>query len=209
MTVISGSHHTSSRDLRKLLAPVQLRCWTSMALCLSCSTPWPWKGMGVRCAGKQCERCIKCLGSCSVPRSVLSTHCVMFDCFHCGHFVGSAPSVLALQWSKVSTHCVMYCFHCGHFMGTESSVSAEAVGQGQFSVLTVWCCTVFIVVTLWVWNQASWQLQCVIMSCHWHCCFVGAEFCVSVVALCHGKLSLSLCFRANLHLCLVCPLSET
>ena len=51
---------------------------------------------------------IKCFSSCSGPRSVLSTHCVM-----------------------------LYCFHCGHFMGTESSVSAEAVGQGQFSVLTV------------------------------------------------------------------------
>ena len=162
MTVISGSHHTSSRDLRKHLAPVRLQCWTSVALCLSCSTPWLWKGMGARCAGKQCGLCIKYLGSCSVPRSVLSTHCL-----------------------------VLYCFHCGHFVGMESSVSAAAVGQGQCSVLTVWCCTVFTVVTLWAWSQVFRQLQCVIMSCH--CCFAGAESCVSVVALCHGKLSLSLC----------------
>ena len=55
-----------------------------------------------------CGHGIKCFSSCSGPRSVLRTHCVM-----------------------------LYCFHCGHFVGTESSVSAAAVGQGQYSLCDV------------------------------------------------------------------------
>ena len=107
---------------------------------------------------------IKCFSSCSGPRSVLSTHCVMLYCFHCGHFMGKVSAqyslcdvVLFSLWSLhghrikcfsscsgprsvLSTHCVMlYCFHCGHFVGVESSILAAAMCHYELSLTLLFC----------------------------------------------------------------------
>ena len=89
----------------------------------------------------------------------------------------------------------------GNSAGSASSILAAAVCQGQCSVLTVWCCTVFTVVTLWAWNQVFQQLQWAKVSAQYSLCdvvvftvvTVGVESSVSAAAVCHYELSLLLC----------------
>ena len=85
-----------------------------------------------------CGLCTKCLGTAVVQGQYSLCDVVLFSLWSLhGHRIKCFSSCSGPR-SVVSSHCVMlYCFHCGHFMGTESSVSAAAVGHSQCSVLTV------------------------------------------------------------------------